>query len=497
MGGISCVEMQGIQKRFAGIQALKNVDFTVKPGEIHALVGENGAGKSTLMKILSGAYSADTGRIIIDGEPVTIGSPRRGKELGVSIVYQEFELADDLTVAENIFIDKLGKNGFVNWKDLYTRARKVMANLGFNINVKSLVGDLSVAYKQMVEIAKALSRNTKILILDEPTAVLSPTETEKLFNTIRQLKSSGVSIIYISHRMEEIFSICDSVTIMRDGEVTGSGLLTDFTVDKVVELMIGRKISTMYPQRNCVIGDKLLNVSHLTGGAFQDVSFSLHKGEILGVFGLVGSGRTEIARAIFGADPIKSGSILLEGKKIHANSPYQAKQHGIALIPENRKEQGLVLSTAISENMAYCAPQAVTKPRGILNKDMENQLSRKLVDILAIKAPNTSLPVSSLSGGNQQKVVISKWLITDSKLIIMDEPTRGVDVGAKLEIYHIMNELTAKGIGILMISSELNEIIGMCDRVIVVDKGHIVGKLNRDEITEKNIMKLVVGGNEQ
>lgn len=331
MGGISRVEMQGIQKRFAGIQALKNVDFTVKPGEIHALVGENGAGKSTLMKILSGAYSADTGRIIIDGEPVMIGSPRRGKELGISIVYQEFELADDLTVAENIFIDKLGKNGFVNWKDLYTRARKVMANLGFNINVKSLVGDLSVAYKQMVEIAKALSRNTKILILDEPTAVLSPTETEKLFNTIRQLKSSGVSIIYISHRMEEIFSICDSVTIMRDGEVTGSGLLTDFTVDKVVELMIGRKISTMYPQRNCVIGDKLLNVSHLTGGAFQDVSFSLHKGEILGVFGLVGSGRTEIARAIFGADPIKSGSILLEGKKIHANTPYQAKQHGIPL----------------------------------------------------------------------------------------------------------------------------------------------------------------------
>lgn len=489
--------MKNIYKSFAGISALKGVDFCLQPGEIHALVGENGAGKSTLMKILSGAYTADSGEIWIDGKAVSIGTPRNGKALGVGIVYQEFELADELTVAENIFIDSLGRNGIVHWKSLYMRAQEITESLGFHINVKSLVKDISVAYKQMVEIAKALSENAKILILDEPTAVLSPSETQKLFETLRRLKDSGVSIVYISHRMDEIFAVCDSVTIMRDGEVTGNGSIHSFTVDKVVELMIGRKLSTMYPYKPHEIGRPLLEVEGLAGGVFEDISFTVHEGEVLGVFGLVGSGRTEIARAIFGADRTKGGVVRLEGKRLRLRSPNHAKREGIALIPENRKEQGLVLEKPISENMTYANIRRVTKPLGILRKQMEKALAGELVEKLRIKAPNIRNPVSSLSGGNQQKVVIAKWLTMRSKVVMMDEPTRGVDVGAKVEIYNIMNDLTAQGTGILMISSELNEIIGMCDRAIVIDKGHKMGELERKDINEMNVMKLVVGGTKQ
>lgn len=489
--------MKNICKSFAGITALKGVDFCLQPGEIHALIGENGAGKSTLMKILSGAYTADSGEIFIDGKAVTIGSPRNGKALGVGIVYQEFELADELTVAENIFIDRLGKNGIVRWKALYARAQEMMDSLGFNINVKSLVKDVSVAYKQMVEIAKALSENAKILILDEPTAVLSPTETQKLFSTLKRLRDSGVSIVYISHRMDEIFSICDSVTIMRDGEVTGSGSIRDFDVDGVVELMIGRKLSNMYPHKDRPRGKPLLEVKGLTGEVFQDIDFTVYQGEILGIFGLVGSGRTEIARAIFGVDRVKDGTVMLEGRRLKVHSPSQAKHEGIALIPENRKEQGLVLEKPISENMTYSNIGRVTKPRGILRKGLEKALVQGLVAKLSVKAPNVANPVSSLSGGNQQKVVIAKWLTIHSKVIIMDEPTRGVDVGAKVEIYNIMNDLTDQGSGIVMISSELNEIIGMCDRVVVIDNGRKMGELERGDINEMNIMKLVVGGTKQ
>ncbi|MCD7954757.1 MAG: sugar ABC transporter ATP-binding protein [Lachnospiraceae bacterium] len=488
------VKMQNVHKNFAGIVALKGVDFYLKPGEIHALVGENGAGKSTLMKILSGAYTADSGEIYIDGEKVSIGNPRKGKELGVGIVYQELELADELTVAENIFIDSLGRNGIINWKKLNARAEEIMNSLGFNINVKNLVRNISVAYKQMVEIAKALSENARILILDEPTAVLSPRETEKLFETLKRLRDLGVSIVYISHRMDEIFSICDSVTIMRDGEVTGNGSIKDFTVDEVVERMIGRKLLNMYPYRESRIGEPVLEVEELTGGVFENINFNVRCGEILGLFGLVGSGRTEIARAVFGADPVKSGKVVLDGKTVKLRTPSQAKREGIALIPESRKEQGLVLEKAISENLTYCNINRISKPRGILRRQKEKKLAEELVKKLSIKAPNIYNPVSSLSGGNQQKVVIAKWLTTNSKVMIMDEPTRGVDVGAKVEIYNIMNDLTDQGVGIIMISSELNEIIGMCDRVIVIDNGHKMGELVREDINEMNIMKLVVGG---
>lgn len=494
MGDMFRVQMQGIKKSFAGIKALKGADFSLRPSEIHALVGENGAGKSTLMKILSGAYVMDEGKILIEGRPVILGTPRRGKENGIGIVYQEFELANDLTIAENIFIDRLGTRGFVQWKKLFAEAAKVMRSLGFDIDVRLKVKDISVAYKQVVEIAKVLSANAKILILDEPTAVLTSAETEKLFETMQRLKAAGVSIVYISHRMDEIFAVCDAVTIMRDGEITGGGNTGELTVDRVVEMMIGRKLEAMYPQRASAIGKELLRVEGLSGSVFSDIHFAVHQGEVLGIFGLVGSGRTEIVRAIFGADSRKSGRVFIEGQEAHIHSPHGATRKGLALIPENRKEQGLVLDQSIRVNITMCCSEKVTQPKGILRRKKEAELVEKLIEKLSVKAGSASHPVKSLSGGNQQKVVIAKWLATDARILIMDEPTRGVDVGAKVEIYTIMNELIAQGVGIVMVSSELNEVIGVCDRVVVVDNGRKQGELCKEDISEVSIMKLVVGG---
>ncbi len=488
------VEMRGIRKSFAGVKALRGVDFLLRPGEIHALVGENGAGKSTLMKILSGAYARDEGDIRIDGRPVRIASPRAGKELGIGTVYQEFELANDLTIAENIFMDRLGRHGLVRWNQLYADAAAIMHGLGFDLDVRRKVGDISVAYKQVVEISKVLSADAKILILDEPTAVLTPRETEKLFATMRSLKEKGVSIIYISHRMDEVFAVSDSITTMRDGEVTGGGRTKDFDVDRVVELMIGRKLSTMYPPREAKIGGEALKVEGLSGDVFENVSFTLRQGEMLGLFGLVGSGRSEIARAIFGEDRRRAGRVFVGGREARIQSPHEGLRHGIALVPENRKEQGLVLDLSIKANMTMTNPASVSGGLGIINRRREDALVRELVKKLTVKTSDPNLPVNVLSGGNQQKVVFAKWLNTDSRVVILDEPTRGVDVGAKVEIYNLMNDLAASGVAILMISSELNEILGMCDRTLVIDNGTIKGELAGADMTEAGIMKLVVGG---
>jgi ribose transport system ATP-binding protein len=489
--------MSGIKKSFAGVKALKGVDFSLRRGEIHALVGENGAGKSTLMKVLSGAYDCDEGEIYIDGVRAKIGTPRRGKELGVGIVYQDFELAEDLTVAENIFMDNLGSHGIVRWSRLFASARRMVESLGFEMDVRAPVCDVSVAYKQIVEIAKALSTNARILILDEPTAVLTPRETDKLFGTMRVLRESGVSIVYISHRMDEVFSVADAITTMRDGEVTGGGRISDFGVDRVVELMIGRKLGAMYPPRGAETDGQrpeALRVENLTGDGFQNVTFALHKGEILGLFGLVGSGRSEIARAIFGADRPTGGTVYVGGRETRIGSPYQGRRHGIALIPEDRKEQGLVLDMPIRQNMTMTNMKKIRGPLGVISAQREKETAEALAKRLSVKTDDTGNRADCLSGGNQQKVVLAKWLNTDSEIMIMDEPTRGVDVGAKVEIYNIMNALAARGVAILMISSELNEIIGMCDRTLVIDNGEIKGELSRGEISEERAMKLVVGG---
>lgn len=489
------VRMEGIKKSFGGVKALSGISLAVRPGEIHALVGENGAGKSTLMKILSGAYQKDEGTIEIDGVPVEIGSPRRGKELGVGIIYQEFELAGDLTVAENIFLDRLSSGKLIDWKRLYEKAEAVLHSLNFDINVKSRVQDLSVAYQQVVEIAKVLSQNAKILILDEPTAVLSPKETAALFETLNKLRSEGVSIIYISHRMEEIFQIADSITIMRDGEVTGTGRRDQMEMNQVIELMIGRKLSTMFPPRAVEIGEEILRVEELEGEAFRRISFSVRRGEVLGISGLVGSGRSEIVRAIFGADRKKSGKVYLNGQEVTIHSPKDAVKLGIGLIPENRKEQGLVLDFAIKHNITMPNIRSVRGFLGVIRQGQENRLAQSLVEKLTVKTDSIDAAVHQLSGGNQQKVVLAKWFNTDSQVIIFDEPTRGVDVGAKIEIYNLINEFAKRNLGVIIISSELNEIIGMCDRTIVIDNGEKKGELKKEELSELNIMKLAVGGN--
>jgi len=487
--------MNGMTKSFGGIHALKGVSFSVKPGEIHCLVGENGAGKSTLMKILAGAYKMDKGSIKIDGEDVHINSPLQAIQNGIGIVYQEFELADDITIAENIFMESLRKKSFINWKKLYKDANEIVKGIGFDIDCSQITGDLSVAYKQIVEISKVISKNVKVLILDEPTAVLNDREAEVMFELLMRLKERGVSIIYISHRLEEIYKIGDTITTLRDGEVTGVNPVADVTMEQVIELMIGRELSAIYPKRDVEIGQEGIRIEGFSNGkVYQDISFSVRKGEVLGISGLVGSGRTEVVRAIFGADKRKSGKIYYDGKETTFRSTVKAVRAGIALIPENRKEQGLVPALNIRKNITLTDIGKVANKFGIISRKKEVEVATKLSKLLKVKAESIETDVFSLSGGNQQKVVISKWFNTGAKVIIMDEPTRGVDIGTKVEIYTLINELAAAGNTIIFISSEMMELMGMCDRMLVMNEGRIKGELMREDFSEKNIMQLIVGG---
>ena len=490
-----CIQMVDVAKSFGGIQALKGVTFRVAPGEIHALVGENGAGKSTLMKILSGAYKMDSGSVLIDGVPVEISSPKRGRELGIGIVYQEFELAPDLTVAENIYLDRMtNRFGIMQWQRITAGAQEIIRELGFSISPQAVVKQLPVAYQQIVEIAKALSTGARILILDEPTAVLTDSEAQKLFATLRRLKQSGVSIVYISHRMEEVFQIADTITTLRDGQVTGSMPRSEATVEHVIELMIGGKLTAMFPPRKAEIGEEVLVVEGLSRPpAFEDISFSLSRGEVLGIAGLVGSGRTEVLRAIFGADAYQSGSVTLEGKRLALHAPRDGVKKGLALVPENRKEQGLILDKPIKQNVTLANLKRILTALGLIRQKQEKEIAGSLGEKLSIRMGSIDLPAYSLSGGNQQKVVLAKWFNTECKVILLDEPTRGVDVGAKTEIYKLINECAASGMGVLMVSSEMPELIGMCDRVLVMAKGKIAGEL-KDSISEAGILKLAVGG---
>ncbi|WHH58509.1 sugar ABC transporter ATP-binding protein [Petroclostridium sp. X23] len=490
------IEMENISKSFGGVHALKDVTFSVKPGEIHALVGENGAGKSTLMKILSGAYQKDSGVIRIDGKQVNINNPHKGKELGIGIIYQEFALAPHLTVAENIFINRMGnRRGIMNWRELYSKADELIKSIGFNISSRTIVNKLSVAFQQVVEITKALSQNVKVLILDEPTAVLAPREAERLFEILFKLKEQGVSIIYISHRLDEIFKISDRITAMKDGCVTGTVFPHEVSTDDVISLMIGRKLSALFPKRECVIGEELFRVEGLNSDEkVNNVSFSVRKGEVVGLAGLVGSGRTEIARAIFGADAFVSGKVFLKGQELKIKTPKQAVKYGIGLLPESRKEQGVILTLPIRYNVTMSSLKKITGIAGLIKKKKEKADVHELIEKLTIKTRSTEEYVANLSGGNQQKVAFAKWVNADCEVIILDEPTRGVDVGAKVEIYCLINELAARGVGIIMISSELMEIIGMCDRILVVGQGSIKGELSKGEFSEESIMKMAIGG---
>lgn len=486
------IEMNHISKNFGGIKALEDVHMNVIKGEIHALIGENGAGKSTLMKILAGAYAKDAGTIMIDGQEAVVSTPRAMIDLGVSVIYQEFMLAPDLTVAENIFIDKLNESGlFINWKDLKRRAKEQLSKIGFgHIDPNKKVGELSVAYQQIVEICKCLAKNSKVLVFDEPTAVLTHSETQNLLDLIRKLKADGVTIVYISHRLEELFAISDKITVLKDGKYVDTVETANITKEQLVTLMVGREIEQLFPERNATIGEEILRIENLcTAGLVEDASFSLRKGEVLGFSGLVGSGRTETMRAIFGADRKTNGKVIYFGEEVEIKNPKMAIKLGIGLLPEDRKTQGLLLKQPIRINTTLVSQQR----NGFIGHQKEKDRVQALLAQIATKYGSTEDNVDSLSGGNQQKVALAKWLAIETKLLIFDEPTRGVDVGAKTEIYRIINGLAEEGVGVIIISSEMAEIIGTCDRAIVMREGQISGELSKEHLTENNLIKLAMG----
>ncbi|MBA9026476.1 sugar ABC transporter ATP-binding protein [Peribacillus huizhouensis] len=489
------VQMKNITKHFGGVKALTDVSLNVEKGEIHALIGENGAGKSTLMKILAGAYQNDKGQILINGKEAKITSPKDVINLGVSVIYQEFMLAPDLTVAENIFIDKLADSGMlINWKMLKKRAKEELKKLGFDdIDPEEKVGSLSVAYQQIVEICKCLARESNVLVFDEPTAVLTFSETQKLLSIINNLKNNGVSIIYISHRLEELLEISDHITVLKDGKYVDTVVTSSINKEELVSMMVGREITQLFPERKTKIGKEILKVDNLSAGNLvKDVSFSIKSGEVVGFSGLVGSGRTEAMRAIFGVDKKKSGKVIYFGEEVNFKDPKEAINKGFGLLPEDRKKQGLLLEQSIRMNTTIASMFKIKK-FGVINHNKEKEYVEDLLASIATKYGSMEDNVNSLSGGNQQKVALAKWLSADCKCLVFDEPTRGVDVGAKTEIYKIINQLAEEGVGVIVISSEMSEIIGMCDRAIVMRQGLIAGEVDKSELTENNLIKLAMG----
>ena len=483
-------EMRHISKSFPGVKALDDVGFSVAEGEVRALVGENGAGKSTLMKILNGNYKKDEGQILIDGEEVDITDPLVAAAHGISIIFQELNLVDQLSIAENIFADRLSKGlKQVNWKEINRKAKELLDRIGFDADPRTEVGSLTVAGKQMVEIAKALSRDCRIILMDEPSATLTKKELNALFDIIRDLKKRGIAVIYISHRMEEIFEICETATVMRDGRIIGTVNVGEVSPDRIVEMMVGREVSSAYPKRDTVPGEEILRVENLCRkDRRQNVSFSLRKGEVLGIAGLVGAGRTEIMRGLFGVDYITSCDVYVHGQKVRIPTPAAAKKHGIAFLTEDRKIEGLTLDFTIKANMSMANLPKLR--RGLLTSaKVENEIADRYIKLINVKTPSRNQKVGNLSGGNQQKVVIGKWLNADPEILIMDEPTRGIDVGAKWEIYGIINELAAQGKAVILISSELPEVLGMSDRVLVVKDDAIVAELTGDEINAVEVMR--------
>ncbi len=486
----SLLTLNNITKRFPGVLALDGLSIEFRKGEVHALLGENGAGKSTLIKILSGAYTPDEGYIQFGGSEYNQMNPRLAKELGIQVIYQEFNLVPTLSAAENIFLDELIGNGItVNKKAMYQKTEQLFQQMNVNLNPKTLVGDLSSAQQQIVEIAKSVSKKAKVLIMDEPSAPLSISEVKSMFDIVRKLKDDGVTIIYISHRMDELFEISDRITIMRDGTYIATKDTKDTNRQELVNLMVGRALKESYPERNTAPKETILEVESLSGNGFQNISFSLQKGEILGFSGLVGAGRTELMRAIFGAERPESGKIKLEGREVKIRRPLDAINYGIGLIPEDRKRQGVILRSTVKDNIALPNLKGLSKWQ-LVDSKKEIQLAEDYKSSLLIKTPTISQLVNNLSGGNQQKIVLAKWLAKNCKILIFDEPTRGIDVGAKQEIYKLMSSLAEQGVAVIMISSDMEELLGMSDRVIVLCEGRKTGEVNRDNFSQQAIMEL-------
>lgn len=491
------IEMRGIDKSFGGNAVLKNAGFLLEGGEIHALMGENGAGKSTLMKILTGVYTKDAGTVIVDGQEVCYKNPQEAEKAGIVFIHQELNVLFDLTVEENMFLGKEIHNrfGVCDKKAMRAQVKQILDKLGVNIAPGEVMSNLSVGQQQMIEIAKALMVDAKVIIMDEPTAALTQSETEVLFKVVKSLREKGVSIVYISHRMEEIFELCDRITILRDGSYIATKAIKDTDMNDVVKMMIGREIGERYPQRDCKIGDVMLDVQNLAcPGVFEKVSFQVRAGEVLGVSGLMGAGRTEIMQAIFGNMPHVTGKIIIDGREVQNKSPQQAMKNGIGFITEDRKVEGLMLEESIMKNISMANLGRISR-HGVLDKKAEQNLVKRGIEELHIKCFGPQHECDNLSGGNQQKVVFAKWIYTEPKVLILDEPTRGVDIGAKKEIYNIINDLAAKGVAIIMVSSELPEVLGMSDRIMVVREGMVRGVLDKKEADQENIMILATGGN--
>ena len=486
------VSMEHIVKTFPGVKALDDVQFELREGEVMALLGENGAGKSTLMKILSGVYTRDEGKLTIMGKEYGNLTPKLAREAGVAIIHQELNMCRHLSVAENMFLGReINGHLFLNNSEMEKEARKYLDQLGVDISTHQVVGDLPVSKQQMIEIAKALSVNAKILIMDEPTSALTSRECEELFGIIDKLKAQGKGIVYISHRLEELSHVADRITIMRDGSYITSGNFNDFTMDEIIKNMVGREITEKFPRVECEKGKKIFEVKNLNAGKLvRDINFSLYEGEIVGFAGLMGAGRTETTRAIFGIDPKESGTLILDGNEITINSPVDSIKAGVVLAPEDRKKDGLCTKLSIRHNLALPNLDIICDKLGFVNSKKEKELCEKEVADLKIKLPNTEVNADSLSGGNQQKLVIGKWLARDSRVVIFDEPTRGIDVGAKVEIYNLMNQLKQQGIAVMFVSSELPEVLGIADRIIVMCDGRITGELEAKGATQEEILKL-------
>lgn len=482
--------LKNITKEFPGVKALDDVTINIERGTIHGLVGENGAGKSTLIKILVGIYQPNKGEIILDGKPCRFNSPIEARRAGISVVHQEIKLAEPLSVAENMFLGNVQlKNGLVDWKGMRRRAREIVEDLGMDIDINAQVSSLTVAKKQIVEIMHAINNNSRILIMDEPSAVLTDRELEVMFRIVKQLRDEGITIIYISHRLDEIFGLCSNVSVLRDGCHIDTIPVASVDRQGLINMMVGREMGQEYPKEVGNVGGTILEVKNLSRGILQDISFEVKSGEVFGISGLVGAGRTELARAILGIDKPESGEVYVRGKKVHYRTFADAIRDGLGLIPEDRKLQGLVQIMSVKRNTTLVNMKRVLRA-GVISSSLEEKLSKEYADKLHVVTPSMETEVQYLSGGNQQKVVIAKWLFQNSEILFLDEPTRGIDVGAKAEIYRLINRMAKEGKTIIMISSEMPELLGMCDRIMVMHEGHKMGELNAAEATQEKIMAL-------
>ena len=482
--------LKNITKEFPGVKALDDVTINIERGTIHGLVGENGAGKSTLIKVLAGIYQPNKGEIILDGKPCRFNSPIEARRAGISVVHQEIKLAEPLSVAENMFLGNVQlKNGLVDWKGMRRRAWEIVEDLGMDIDINAQVSSLTVAKKQIVEIMHAINNNSRILIMDEPSAVLTDRELEVMFRIVKQLRDKGITIIYISHRLDEIFGLCSNVSVLRDGCHIDTIPVASVDRQGLINMMVGREMGQEYPKEVGNVGGTILEVKNLSRGILQDISFEVKSGEVFGISGLVGAGRTELARAILGIDKPESGEVYVRGKKVHYRTLAAAIRDGLGLIPEDRKLQGLVQIMSVKRNTTLVNMKRVLRA-GVISSSLEEKLSKEYADKLHVVTPSMETEVQYLSGGNQQKVVIAKWLFQNSEILFLDEPTRGIDVGAKAEIYRLINRMAKEGKTIIMISSEMPELLGMCDRIMVMHEGHKMGELNAAEATQEKIMAL-------